>query len=242
MTSPGWYYAKDGDQIGPVTAAQLKKLAETGELTSDCRVWRDGMKEWKLASDVPGLAAAMTSAPTSTARRQEQALAEQKTRRRASERATKDSASSHGVLPTLLDFRLEKYWTPFVLRSVWRVFVVFLVLAILDCILMAGQAIFSPDARPTSYVVGPLLLLLSHGVRGVAESVDSDSVIWRESQVLFARFVILAWLAVLIRVGLECTIVFFNIAREASSLGDRLASVSERGTASSGSMSTAERT
>ena len=65
MTSPGWYYAKDGDQIGPVTAAQLKKLAETGELTSDCRVWRDGMKEWKLVSEIPRLAALLKQDPPS---------------------------------------------------------------------------------------------------------------------------------------------------------------------------------
>lgn len=81
MTSPGWYYAKDDQQFGPVTAAQLKQLAATGELSSDCRVWRDGMKEWKLVSDVPGLAAVLkpdpvpSVAPSPTAPRLSEATA-----------------------------------------------------------------------------------------------------------------------------------------------------------------------
>jgi hypothetical protein len=41
-----WYYARDGKQQGPVAAAQLQQLAESGRLGPDDLVWREGMPGW----------------------------------------------------------------------------------------------------------------------------------------------------------------------------------------------------
>ena len=50
-----WYYARENKQMGPVSAAELKRLATTGELNPDDRVWRQGMGTWDAARNVPGL-------------------------------------------------------------------------------------------------------------------------------------------------------------------------------------------
>ena len=50
-----WYYAKMGQQHGPVTKAELIKLFENGELTPEILVWTDGMQQWLPAEKVDGL-------------------------------------------------------------------------------------------------------------------------------------------------------------------------------------------
>ena len=50
-----WYYAKNGVQHGPVSAVELKQLADEGQLTSADLVWREGMEEWIPARKVKGL-------------------------------------------------------------------------------------------------------------------------------------------------------------------------------------------
>lgn len=50
-----WHYAKDGQQFGPISAAELKRLASTGELTATDLVWKDGMADWKKAASIKGL-------------------------------------------------------------------------------------------------------------------------------------------------------------------------------------------
>ena len=53
--SKNWHYATNGEKHGPVSAAQLKELATTGQLSPDDLVWREDMKEWRKASTVKGL-------------------------------------------------------------------------------------------------------------------------------------------------------------------------------------------
>ncbi|MCE5266334.1 MAG: DUF4339 domain-containing protein [Planctomycetaceae bacterium] len=55
MTPVEWYYARDNKQMGPVPAAELKRLATAGELRPDDLVWREGMGEWAAARNVRGL-------------------------------------------------------------------------------------------------------------------------------------------------------------------------------------------
>ncbi len=50
-----WYYAQGNQQRGPVTAAELKLLADRGELSPDDLVWRAGMEDWIAARKVKGL-------------------------------------------------------------------------------------------------------------------------------------------------------------------------------------------
>ncbi len=53
-----WHYSDGGQRHGPVTAAELKAMADSGRLTPDSLVWKDGMSEWKPAKNVKGLFAA----------------------------------------------------------------------------------------------------------------------------------------------------------------------------------------
>ncbi len=50
-----WYYAKGGQQHGPVNGERLKQLVATGQLQSSDLVWREGMAAWAQASTVPGI-------------------------------------------------------------------------------------------------------------------------------------------------------------------------------------------
>jgi TM2 domain-containing membrane protein YozV len=53
--SQEWYYSVGGDRQGPITAAELKKLAETGTLKPTDLVWKDGMGDWAQAKTIKGL-------------------------------------------------------------------------------------------------------------------------------------------------------------------------------------------
>lgn len=53
--SAEWYYTKDGQKHGPVSAAELKALAQAGKFAPTDMVWKAGMAEWKVASSVKGL-------------------------------------------------------------------------------------------------------------------------------------------------------------------------------------------
>lgn len=55
MSDPIWYYAKDDQQHGPVTPAQLKSLSNSGKLLPTDLVWKEGMGDWAPASEVRGL-------------------------------------------------------------------------------------------------------------------------------------------------------------------------------------------
>lgn len=50
-----WYYARDNRQMGPVSSAELKRLAAVGQLAVDDLIWREGMDEWAPAGRVKGL-------------------------------------------------------------------------------------------------------------------------------------------------------------------------------------------
>ncbi|HEY0913250.1 MAG TPA: DUF4339 domain-containing protein [Solimonas sp.] len=50
-----WWYANGSQQQGPVSAGELKHIANEGGLQPDALVWREGMAEWIAASSVRGL-------------------------------------------------------------------------------------------------------------------------------------------------------------------------------------------
>jgi TM2 domain-containing membrane protein YozV len=53
--SQEWYYSVNGDRQGPISSADLKKLAEAGTLKAADLVWKDGMADWAEAKTVKGL-------------------------------------------------------------------------------------------------------------------------------------------------------------------------------------------
>ncbi len=53
--SQEWHYSKNGQALGPVSSAQLKELASTGQLLPSDLIWKEGLAEWKVAGSVKGL-------------------------------------------------------------------------------------------------------------------------------------------------------------------------------------------
>jgi hypothetical protein len=50
-----WYYARNDQQFGPVSAAELKQLVDAGRLSPDDLLWREGMDAWTTAINLRGL-------------------------------------------------------------------------------------------------------------------------------------------------------------------------------------------
>jgi hypothetical protein len=67
MAEDIWYYAKDGNQAGPVSAETLRRMLAAGQLRPADPVWQDGMTEWVAAGSAPALAAAAPPPPVATA-------------------------------------------------------------------------------------------------------------------------------------------------------------------------------
>ncbi len=57
-----WYYAKDGQQSGPVRFEQLSELAKNGGLSAQDLVWNSTMKDWTPAGQVQGIFSPASSA------------------------------------------------------------------------------------------------------------------------------------------------------------------------------------
>ncbi len=58
-----WYYSKDGSQLGPIEQSELLGKLAAGEVRRTDLVWRDGMRDWVPAAQVPELAGLPQSAP-----------------------------------------------------------------------------------------------------------------------------------------------------------------------------------
>jgi tetratricopeptide (TPR) repeat protein len=63
-TQSSWFYLKDGRQLGPVSGAALKVLAESGQIRPDFKIWREGLPEWVEARRVRGLFPEAAAGPT----------------------------------------------------------------------------------------------------------------------------------------------------------------------------------
>ncbi|HEY4310048.1 MAG TPA: DUF805 domain-containing protein [Pirellulales bacterium] len=50
-----WFYSQGGNRVGPVSAAQLRQFAESGTITPDDWVWKQGMQDWIPARRINGL-------------------------------------------------------------------------------------------------------------------------------------------------------------------------------------------
>lgn len=67
MPEVQWYYARNDQQFGPVSAAELKQLADSGELSPDDLLWREGMDSWDTAINLHDLFTGDATANTPTA-------------------------------------------------------------------------------------------------------------------------------------------------------------------------------
>jgi hypothetical protein len=57
-----WFYAKDGQQIGPVDFSEIQKLHAEGQLSGESLVWEQGSPNWVALSSVLGGATPTPSA------------------------------------------------------------------------------------------------------------------------------------------------------------------------------------
>jgi uncharacterized RDD family membrane protein YckC len=55
-----WYYAIDGQQLGPVEEPEFERLVSIGVISSQTLVWRNGMSNWQPYGDVFVAAGAAT--------------------------------------------------------------------------------------------------------------------------------------------------------------------------------------
>jgi hypothetical protein len=55
MSEAAWWYASNGQRMGPVALADLGQLIETGTIQLDTLVWTEGMAAWQPASSVAAL-------------------------------------------------------------------------------------------------------------------------------------------------------------------------------------------
>ncbi len=47
-----WFYADQGQSIGPVTEPEFQRLIALGTITSETHVWRDGPAGWRGWAEV----------------------------------------------------------------------------------------------------------------------------------------------------------------------------------------------
>src|SRR5437660_1166862 len=58
-----WHYTRNGKQVDPVSAADLKLLAASGQISPTDMVWREGMAAWVPASSLKGLITSAVAPP-----------------------------------------------------------------------------------------------------------------------------------------------------------------------------------
>ncbi len=59
-----WYYASNGQQLGPVDDTQLDALVAAGTVTPDSLVWREGMANWQPLSEARPVAGSAAVPPS----------------------------------------------------------------------------------------------------------------------------------------------------------------------------------
>ena len=50
-----WYYARNNQQVGPLSLEQLQAMVRSGDLRAADRVWGEGMPDWAVVGAVPEL-------------------------------------------------------------------------------------------------------------------------------------------------------------------------------------------
>jgi hypothetical protein len=64
MSDRSWFYASEGQQLGPYPKAQLRDLIARGTVRADTLVWSEGMAGWQRAAEIPGLMSGRSGPPS----------------------------------------------------------------------------------------------------------------------------------------------------------------------------------
>ena len=60
-----WFYGKDNTQHGPVSDLEIRNLVNSGQITMETIVWREGMTDWVPLKDIPEFNSSAGSHPSS---------------------------------------------------------------------------------------------------------------------------------------------------------------------------------
>lgn len=52
-TATGWYYALNGERVGPRSLDEVRSMVATGVLDGDSLVWTTGMRDWARVGEIP---------------------------------------------------------------------------------------------------------------------------------------------------------------------------------------------
>lgn len=63
-----WHVVVDGEQVGPLTEAEVKEKLRANQISAETLVWREGFGDWTALSTVPELTALLPKARTSASR------------------------------------------------------------------------------------------------------------------------------------------------------------------------------
>src|SRR5882672_1905962 len=63
MSNRSWFYASEGQQLGPYPEAHLRDLIARGSVRADTLVWTEGMAGWQKAAEIPGLMSGASGPP-----------------------------------------------------------------------------------------------------------------------------------------------------------------------------------
>lgn len=117
MANEEWFYFKDDQKLGPVTAVQLRQLASSGQLLPTDKVLKQGWAEERLASTFSGLFKQESAKDNSPPRRPPQAI-----------QAATQAAEDVSQKLWFLDLQFEQFATP---RLIGFVFIGSLLLLVL---------------------------------------------------------------------------------------------------------------
>src|SRR5688572_5976879 len=59
MSTDGWYYAQNNQQLGPVSLEALRGMVASGQVGAADLVWTQGMAQWQPARSVPEVGSAL---------------------------------------------------------------------------------------------------------------------------------------------------------------------------------------
>ena len=137
-----WRYAKDDQQHGPISSADLKQLVADGGLSPGDLVWKEGWSEWRLAKTVKGLLpqGALGNAPPIPPRRVSL----------ASVQTVTDTADEVSQKLWFLDLRFEQFATP---KLIGFVFATSLAALVLLTVGAAGYAFLNFPVIKAVFIV-----------------------------------------------------------------------------------------
>lgn len=61
-----WYWSDGAERYGPISSAELKRLAGVGMVVPQSLVWQEGLSDWIPAAKIRGLFAPVVAAPTAS--------------------------------------------------------------------------------------------------------------------------------------------------------------------------------